>query len=137
MEADGHNRLWAPRAVALVADTTQPRLSIEADRAARVLMRKSPETQRTYQGIYARFAGWLAERDGIAEASPARSPRKRSWRTSMNARLSRRRRRSRRNAPPYGNSRSICTSWVDRRDGDPDGRDPDRHRHRPGAAGPR
>ncbi len=70
MEADEHNRLWAPRAaVALVADTTQPRLSIEADRAARVLMRKSPETQRTYQGIYARFAGWLAERDGIAEAS--------------------------------------------------------------------
>jgi len=70
MEADEHDRLWTPRgAVALVADTTQPRLSIEADRAARVLMRKSPETQRTYQGIYARFAGWLAECDGIAEAS--------------------------------------------------------------------
>ena len=44
-------------------------LSIEADRAARVLMRKSPETLRTYLGIYTRFAAWLAERDQVAEAS--------------------------------------------------------------------
>jgi site-specific recombinase XerD len=44
-------------------------LAVEAQRAARVLMRKSPETQRTYQGIYARFAAWLADRDGVAEAS--------------------------------------------------------------------
>ena len=44
-------------------------LTAEADRAARVLMRKSPETQRTYQGIYTRFAGWLAEHHGVTEAS--------------------------------------------------------------------
>ena len=43
-------------------------LTVEADRAARVLMRKSPETQRTYQGIYTRFAGWLANHNGLAEA---------------------------------------------------------------------
>jgi len=45
----------------------QTRLTVQAGRAARVMMRKSPETQRTYLGIYTRFAGWLAERDG-AEA---------------------------------------------------------------------
>jgi hypothetical protein len=32
-------------------------LSVEAEHAARVMMRKSPATQRTYQGIYERFAG--------------------------------------------------------------------------------
>jgi hypothetical protein len=41
--------------------TTPVLLTVEADRAARVLMRKSAETQRTYQGVYIRFAGWLAE----------------------------------------------------------------------------
>jgi len=30
----------------------QTRLTVQAERAARVMMRKSPETQRTYQGIY-------------------------------------------------------------------------------------
>jgi integrase/recombinase XerD len=45
-----------------------PALTVEAMRAARVMMRKSPETQRTYRGIYGRFAGWLADRDGVAEA---------------------------------------------------------------------
>ena len=44
-------------------------LSVEADRAARVLMRKSPQTLRTYQGIYTRFAAWLAARDQVDEAS--------------------------------------------------------------------
>jgi site-specific recombinase XerD len=46
-------------------------LTVEAERAVSVLMRKSPSTQRTYRGIYARFAGWLAEREGVAEASVA------------------------------------------------------------------
>jgi site-specific recombinase XerD len=46
-------------------------LSVQAERAARVMMRKSPETQRTYQGIYIRFAAWLANRDGVSEASVA------------------------------------------------------------------
>jgi hypothetical protein len=32
-------------------------------------MRKSSPTQRTYQGIYQRFASWLAGRDDVAEAS--------------------------------------------------------------------
>jgi site-specific recombinase XerD len=45
-----------------------PTLTVEAMRAAQVMMRKSPETQRTYQGIYARFASWLAEREGVAKA---------------------------------------------------------------------
>ena len=39
-------------------------LAVEAQRAARMLMRKSPETRRTYEGIYGRFAGWLAAREG-------------------------------------------------------------------------
>lgn len=43
-------------------------LAVEAQRAARVLMRKSPETQRTYQGIYDRFAAWLAQREGVSDA---------------------------------------------------------------------
>ena len=43
-------------------------LSVEAEHAARVMMRKSPATQRTYQGIYERFAGWLAHRDGGVQA---------------------------------------------------------------------
>jgi site-specific recombinase XerD len=46
-----------------------PALSAEAQRAARVLMRKSPETQRTYIGTYERFAGWLANRDGVEVAA--------------------------------------------------------------------
>jgi integrase/recombinase XerD len=45
-----------------------PALTVEAMRAAQVMMRKSPETQRTYQGVYARFASWLADRDGLVEA---------------------------------------------------------------------
>jgi len=45
-----------------------PPLTVEAMRATQVMMRKSPETQRTYQGIYARFASWLGERDGLSEA---------------------------------------------------------------------
>ncbi len=44
-------------------------LAVEAQRGARVLMRKSPETQRTYQGIYDRFASWLADHNGVTEAS--------------------------------------------------------------------
>jgi site-specific recombinase XerD len=43
-------------------------LAIEAQRAARVLMRKSPETRRTYEGIYDRFIGWLAAREDLPEA---------------------------------------------------------------------
>ncbi|MGO9976737.1 MAG: hypothetical protein ACLP01_28825, partial [Solirubrobacteraceae bacterium] len=46
-----------------------PAFSAEAQRAARVLMRKSAETQRTYLGIYERFAGWLAARDGVEVAA--------------------------------------------------------------------
>jgi hypothetical protein len=42
-------------------------LSVEAQRAVRVMMRKSPETQRTYTGIYDRFAGWLADREAVSE----------------------------------------------------------------------
>jgi site-specific recombinase XerD len=45
------------------------RLALEAERAARVLMRKSPETLRTYRGIYIRFAAWLAEREQVEEIS--------------------------------------------------------------------
>ena len=45
-------------------------LAVEARRAARVLMRKSPETRRIYVGIYDRFAGWLAAREGLP--APAR-----------------------------------------------------------------
>jgi site-specific recombinase XerD len=48
--------------------TTSGLLSVEAEHAARVMMRKSPATQRTYQGIYARFAGWLADRESEPEA---------------------------------------------------------------------
>jgi len=48
--------------------TSAPALTVEAMRAAQVMMRKSPETQRTYRGIWGRFAGWLADRDGVAEA---------------------------------------------------------------------
>ena len=33
------------------------------------MMRKSPATQRTYRGIYERFAGWLSEHEGAAPAS--------------------------------------------------------------------
>ena len=40
-------------------------LTVEAERAVRVLMRKSPATQRTYQGIYERFAAWLAAPKGV------------------------------------------------------------------------
>jgi integrase/recombinase XerC len=47
------------------------RLTVEAERAVRVLMRKSPATQRTYLGIYERFAGWLAAREGMGEAPVA------------------------------------------------------------------
>ena len=45
----------------IVATTSVgPAFSIQAERAAQVMMRRSPETQRTYQGIYARFAAcWL------------------------------------------------------------------------------
>ena len=43
-------------------------LAVEAQRAARVLMRKSPETRRTYEGIYDRFSSWLAARGGVPEA---------------------------------------------------------------------
>jgi site-specific recombinase XerD len=43
--------------------------SAEAQRAAWVLMRKSPESQRTYIGIYERFAGWLAARDAVEVAA--------------------------------------------------------------------
>ena len=46
-------------------------LTVESERAVRVLMRKSPATQRTYQGIYERFASWLAEREGVGEAPVA------------------------------------------------------------------
>ncbi len=46
-----------------------PAFSVEAQRAARVLMRKSAETQRTYLGIYERFAGWLAAGDGLEVAA--------------------------------------------------------------------
>ena len=46
-------------------------LTVEAERAVRVLMRKSPATQRTYQGIYERFASWLAAREGVGEAPVA------------------------------------------------------------------
>jgi site-specific recombinase XerD len=53
---------------ATVVAATAP-LSAEAERAARVMMRKSPQTLRTYQGIYTRFAAWLATRDGVAEPS--------------------------------------------------------------------
>ena len=42
-------------------------LSVEAQRAVRVMMRKSPETQRTYTGIYDRFAGWLADRQAVRQ----------------------------------------------------------------------
>jgi hypothetical protein len=42
-------------------------LSVEAQHAVRVTMRKSPETQRTYTGIYDRFAGWLADREAVGE----------------------------------------------------------------------
>ena len=48
--------------------TSAPALTVEATRAAQVMMRKSSETQRTYLGIYGRFAAWLADRDGVAEA---------------------------------------------------------------------
>ena len=47
---------------------TEGLFGVEAQRAARVMMRKSPATQRTYQGIYERFAGWLAHRDGGVQA---------------------------------------------------------------------
>jgi site-specific recombinase XerD len=60
--------LLAPAAAAV---DRQAVLTVEAERAARVLMRKSPETQRTYEGIYRRFAAWLAAREDIAEASVA------------------------------------------------------------------
>ena len=53
------------------APATGEPLTVEAERAVRVLMRKSPATQRTYQGIYERFASWLAEREGVGEASVA------------------------------------------------------------------
>ncbi|MGZ6565086.1 MAG: tyrosine-type recombinase/integrase [Solirubrobacteraceae bacterium] len=43
-------------------------LAVEAQRAARVLMRKSPQTKRTYEGIYERFAAWLAAREGLPDA---------------------------------------------------------------------
>jgi hypothetical protein len=46
-------------------------LTVEAERAVRVLMRKSPATQRTYQGVYERFASWLAGREGVREAPVA------------------------------------------------------------------
>ena len=46
-------------------------LTVEAERAVGVLMRKSPATQRTYLGIYARFASWLAEREGVGQAPVA------------------------------------------------------------------
>lgn len=49
-----------------------PALTVEAARAAWVMMRKSPQTQRTYAGVYERFAGWLADREGLARA-PAES----------------------------------------------------------------
>ena len=55
-------------ALATVDQGGEDVLAIEAQRAARVLMRKSPATQRTYQGIYHRFAAWLAAREGVAEA---------------------------------------------------------------------
>ncbi|MBV9425184.1 MAG: hypothetical protein JOZ98_19910 [Solirubrobacterales bacterium] len=44
-----------------------PALTVEAARAAQVMMRKSPQTQRTYEGIYGRFARWLAERERVAD----------------------------------------------------------------------
>ena len=44
-------------------------LTVEAERAVRVLMRKSLATQRTYQGIYERFAAWLAAREEVGEAA--------------------------------------------------------------------
>ena len=56
------------QAVAPARLSSAPALTVEAMRATQVMMRKSPETQRTYQGIYARFASWLGERDGVAEA---------------------------------------------------------------------
>src|SRR5437764_9585632 len=46
-------------------------LSVEAERVVRVLMRRSPATQRTYGGIYERFASWLADREGVAQAPVA------------------------------------------------------------------
>ena len=55
------------QAVVPASLSSAPALTVEAMRAARVMMRKSPETQRTYRGIYGRFAGWLADRDGVAE----------------------------------------------------------------------
>ena len=56
------------QAVVPAPPTSAPALTAEAMRAAQVMMRKSPETQRTYRGIYGRFAGWLADRDSVAEA---------------------------------------------------------------------
>ena len=53
------------------AAATGELLTVEAERAVRVLMRKSPATQRTYQGIYERFASWLAEREGVGQAPVA------------------------------------------------------------------
>jgi hypothetical protein len=41
--------------------------SASAERAARVMARKSPATQATYLGVYSRFGRWLADRDGVAE----------------------------------------------------------------------
>jgi site-specific recombinase XerD len=55
----------------MAAPATGELLTAETERAVRVLMRKSPATQRTYQGIYARFASWLAEREGVAQAPVA------------------------------------------------------------------
>jgi integrase/recombinase XerC len=43
-------------------------LAPAARRAALVMMRKSPETQRTYLGIYERFASWLAEHHRLPAA---------------------------------------------------------------------
>jgi integrase/recombinase XerD len=59
------------RAVAATIVAAPSPLSVEAERAARVMMRKSPQTLRTYQGIYTRFAAWLAAGDGVAEPSVA------------------------------------------------------------------
>jgi site-specific recombinase XerD len=59
------------QAVALEHPAVGPALTVEAARAARVMMRKSPQTQRTYEGIYARFACWLAEREPVGEAPVA------------------------------------------------------------------
>lgn len=48
-----------------------PPLAAEAERAARVMMRKSPQTLPTYQGTYTRVAVWIARRDGVVEPSVA------------------------------------------------------------------